>query len=83
MVSVYVKDNTAPKGPASLLSSDYWKRVVIDDFGPLNLNHTGAVHHVASGDFDGCGVDAFAIACIGDRKSNVSVYAESGADVDI
>ena len=73
VVSVYIKKSDAPKGRASLLKgSEYWTRIVLDDthfFGPLDpKGHTGTIHHVATGDFDGKGVDAFAIACMGARR---------------
>ncbi|KAH9885080.1 hypothetical protein C8Q73DRAFT_718341 [Cubamyces lactineus] len=82
VVSVYIKKPDAPKGRASLLKgSEYWTRIVLDDthfFGPLDpKGHTGTIHHVATGDFDGKGVDAFAIACMGapiGKPENEGIY---------
>ncbi|EJD34921.1 hypothetical protein AURDEDRAFT_154969 [Auricularia subglabra TFB-10046 SS5] len=65
VVSVYVKKPGAPKGVESLYNAANWKRIQIDSYGPLNEEHTGTIHHVVTGDFDGVGVDAFGIACMG------------------
>ncbi|KAL0575873.1 hypothetical protein V5O48_006095 [Marasmius crinis-equi] len=76
VISIYIKSPAAPKGIASLLESS-WTRIEIDCFGPLNCQHTGTVYHVAVGDFDGSGVDAFAIACMGaptGKPKNQGVY---------
>ena len=81
-VSVYVKQSGAPKGVASLLKASYWKRYQIDNFGPLNDEYTGTVHHVAAGDFDGTGVDAFAIACMGARKCFSFLLFQALADAN-
>jgi hypothetical protein len=66
-ISVYVKPPGAPKGNESLLKSS-WKRIVLDDFGPLNEQHTGTVHNVVAGNFDSTSKEAFAIACMGSRE---------------
>ncbi|KAI8970759.1 hypothetical protein BD414DRAFT_427330 [Trametes punicea] len=88
VVSVYIKKKGAPKGAASLLKSEYWHRREIDNFGPLNTEHTGTIHHVVTADFDGTGVDAFAIACMGARliaaeNEGVYVYRPSTADLSV
>ncbi|KAI0325062.1 hypothetical protein GY45DRAFT_1438646 [Cubamyces sp. BRFM 1775] len=89
VVSVYIKNSDAPKGRDSLLKGvEYWTRVVLDDtklFGPLDpKQHTGTIHHVAAADFDGSGVDAFAIACIGapvGKPENEGVYIYRPTDI--
>ncbi|CDO68224.1 hypothetical protein BN946_scf184913.g14 [Trametes cinnabarina] len=68
VVSVYIKKSGAPKGAAALLDHKHWTRHKIDDFGPLNAEHTGTIHHVETADVDGTGVQAFAIACMGARE---------------
>ncbi|KAL0570157.1 hypothetical protein V5O48_011812 [Marasmius crinis-equi] len=83
VISVYIKKPDAPKGVASLLESS-WTRIEIDNFGPLNSEHTGTVHHVATGDLDGTGVDAFAIACMGapiGEAENQGVYVYRPVDL--
>ncbi|KAI8970758.1 hypothetical protein BD414DRAFT_233610 [Trametes punicea] len=84
VVSVYIKKEGAPKGAASLLDSTHWERVKIDDFGPLNAEHTGTIHHVATADFEGVGIDAFAIACMGapiGKPENEGVYLYRPTDL--
>ncbi|KAI9065003.1 hypothetical protein FKP32DRAFT_1675136 [Trametes sanguinea] len=84
VVSVYIKKSGAPKGAAALLDSKHWERVTIDNFGPLNQAHTGTIHHVSSGDFDGTGVQGFAIACMGepiDKPENQGVYVYRPIDL--
>ncbi|EPQ54179.1 hypothetical protein GLOTRDRAFT_139544 [Gloeophyllum trabeum ATCC 11539] len=83
-IAIYVKNPDAPKGTASLLDSSHWARVVVDNFGPLTDDHTGTVHHVATGDFDANGVDAFAIACMGvptGTPANEGVYLYRMVDI--
>ncbi|KAI6025448.1 hypothetical protein EDC04DRAFT_240280 [Pisolithus marmoratus] len=86
IVSVYVKDNnTAPTGGESLKdSSCEWKRVQIDDFGPLSAQHTGTIHHVASIKDRTENIESFAVACIGapsDKLDNQGVYMYSPIDL--
>ncbi|EJD41029.1 hypothetical protein AURDEDRAFT_169814 [Auricularia subglabra TFB-10046 SS5] len=77
-VSVYLKRPGAPNGTASLYDASNWKRVQIDNYGPLDeKTHTGTIHHVLSADFDGTGVNGFAIACMGEpigKVENQGVY---------
>lgn len=68
IVSVYLKNSYAPKGPASLKSAKYWHRKVIDDYGPLNSAHTGTIHNVAT-IASGALVEGFGVACMGARMS--------------
>ncbi|KAJ6600286.1 hypothetical protein DFH09DRAFT_1127960 [Mycena vulgaris] len=82
IVSVYTKPPHSTKGAASL-KENIWTRRVIDDFGPLNLAHTGTIHHVhafhsATGAFD-----SFGIACMGapvGKPENQGVYVYTPTD---
>jgi len=68
-VSVYLKQYAFPIGGELLRdSSCAWRRVQINEFGPLNAGYTGTIHHVASMKDSTTNIDAFAIACIGARK---------------
>jgi len=77
VISVYVKDSSAPKGAASLKDAKHWKRIKIDDFGPLNSEHTGTVHNVVTVDQHHGHHGSFAIACMGapvGKPENQGVY---------
>ncbi|KIJ62442.1 hypothetical protein HYDPIDRAFT_169112 [Hydnomerulius pinastri MD-312] len=77
-VAVYLKDNqTAAKGGESLKDSSLWRRVVIDNFGPLSVDHTGTIHHVATIKDSKKKSESFAIACMGapvGKPENQGVY---------
>lgn len=62
VVAVYIKPASSPK---NTLSGIDWKRVVLDDFGSLNSEHTGSIHQVTCGDIDGDGIDETLVATIG------------------
>ena len=67
IVSVYLKSPGAPIGPASLKNPSYWRRKVVDDYGPLNSSFTGTIHNITtivSEDKK----QGFAAACMGARK---------------
>lgn len=79
IVSVYLKDNqTSPKGGESLKDSSLWRRVVIDNFGPVDPVHfTGTIHHVATIRDSKSDIESFAIACIGaplEKPENQGIY---------
>ncbi|KAL7278519.1 hypothetical protein ACG7TL_007518 [Trametes sanguinea] len=83
-VSVYIKQEGAPKGAAALLDAKYWKRVQVDDFGTLSPQNAGTVHYLRMGDFDRVGVDAFTIACRGEPigvPENEGVYVYRPTDL--
>ncbi|KAK7040714.1 hypothetical protein VNI00_009620 [Paramarasmius palmivorus] len=61
-VSVYVKPKTAPK---DRIAGIRWTRYLLDDYGPLNDQHTGSIHHVICADIDGDGIDEFLVAFMG------------------
>ncbi|KAL6304158.1 hypothetical protein BKA93DRAFT_785315 [Sparassis latifolia] len=86
VVSVYIKDNSkAPQGAASLMDCSLWKRVVIDDFGPLDSKeHTGTIHNVVSVKVGDSDIDSFAIACMGapvGKAENQGVYLYTPVDL--
>jgi hypothetical protein len=67
-VAVYVKNPSAPKGTESL-KLNVWKRVVIDNYGPLDpVQHTGTIHNVHATWTGKDEFESFAIACMGARK---------------
>lgn len=67
-VSVYVKDSSAPKGTASL-KEKVWKRIVIDNYGPLKPeDHMGTIHYVTATRVGQNEFDSFVIACMGSRR---------------
>ncbi|KAI9061804.1 hypothetical protein FKP32DRAFT_1677740 [Trametes sanguinea] len=83
-VSVYLKQEGAPKGAAALLDAKYWRRLLIDDFGTLSPQNAGTVHYLSMGDFDNVGVDAFTIACRGEpigKPENEGVYVYRPIDL--
>ncbi|KZP26872.1 hypothetical protein FIBSPDRAFT_781712, partial [Athelia psychrophila] len=67
-VAVYIKDDNATKGPASL-KENVWKRVELDNFGPLDTaGFTGTIHNVHAIKIGDNKFDSFGIACMGARK---------------
>lgn len=66
VVAVYLKNPGTPKGPEPLKDSTHWRRVVIDDFGPLNSGHTGTIHNVKTIQIGGPDApQSLAVACMG------------------
>ncbi|EIN03466.1 hypothetical protein PUNSTDRAFT_128760 [Punctularia strigosozonata HHB-11173 SS5] len=61
-VSVYTKPTNAPK---SQLRGVNWTRHVLEDFGPLNKEHTGSIHYVVCADIDNDGVEELLVALMG------------------
>ncbi|KAJ8082437.1 hypothetical protein PM082_008292 [Marasmius tenuissimus] len=79
LVAVYIKSRSAPKGAEALKDRSHWKRVVVDDFGPLNSeSHTGTIHNVKAVQVPGSNTyGSFAIACMGvpvKQVQNQGVY---------
>ncbi|KAG6902174.1 hypothetical protein C0995_003456 [Termitomyces sp. Mi166 len=66
VVSVYVKKPGAPTGVEALKDRTYWERIVLGDFGPLNDQYTGTIHHVKAIQIGPESVpQSFALACMG------------------
>jgi hypothetical protein len=61
-VSVYTK---SADDPPNTLAGVQWTRHVIENFGPLNEQHTGSIHEVVCADIDGDGVDETLVALMG------------------
>ncbi|KIJ51186.1 hypothetical protein M422DRAFT_58813 [Sphaerobolus stellatus SS14] len=61
-VSVYTK---TPDAPPNTLAGVQWTRRVLENFGPLNKEHTGSIHEVVCADIDGDGVDEMLVALMG------------------
>ncbi|KAF8969197.1 hypothetical protein BDZ97DRAFT_1964191 [Flammula alnicola] len=84
IVSVYLKNTGAPTGPESLKSGSFWRRHVIDDYGPLTADHTGTIHNVTTIS-TGASTEPFGIACMGVRESllsnNQGVYMYTPTDL--
>ncbi|KDQ54530.1 hypothetical protein JAAARDRAFT_396980 [Jaapia argillacea MUCL 33604] len=84
-VAVYVKADRHAKGAASLKNSALWRRIVIDNFGPLDPEqHTGTIHNVATVRVPGSDIDSFAIACMGSplsKPENQGVYLYTPIDL--
>lgn len=76
-VAVYVKNSNAPKGAESL-KHNVWRRVVIDNYGPLDpVEHTGTIHNVHATWTGKDELESFAIACMGapvTKPENKGVY---------
>ncbi|KAG5730224.1 hypothetical protein E4T56_gene11637 [Termitomyces sp. T112] len=82
IVSVYVKKPDAPRGVEALKNRTYWKRVVLTDFGSLNEQYTGTLHHVMAGPETLPG--SFTVACIGvpiGTPENQGVYIYTAVDL--
>lgn len=83
-VSVYIKDQKAPKGFASL-KQNVWKRIQIDDFGPVDPEeYTGTIHQLAVTTVRNNNFDSFAIACMGapiGKPENQGVYLYTPTDL--
>ncbi|QRV80276.1 hypothetical protein RhiJN_08291 [Ceratobasidium sp. AG-Ba] len=87
LVSVYVK----PPGtrPDQIVTSEHWRRFVIDDFGPLKedpeeKDRTGTIHNVTCADLDGSGVDSIIVACMGypdGKAENMGTYVYRPVDI--
>ncbi|THH18829.1 hypothetical protein EW146_g2230 [Bondarzewia mesenterica] len=60
-VSVYTKSTHTSKGIVDIK----WTRHVLEDFGPLNDQHTGSIHEVVCADIDGDGIDEVLVAMMG------------------
>ncbi|KAF9473550.1 hypothetical protein BDN70DRAFT_964836 [Pholiota conissans] len=83
IVSVYEKSSEAPNGPESLKSGSFWRRRVIDSYGPLSKEHTGTIHNVASIS-TGADIEPFGIACMGAPigiPNNQGVYMYTPTDI--
>ncbi|THV03946.1 hypothetical protein K435DRAFT_835549 [Dendrothele bispora CBS 962.96] len=84
VVSVYIKGEDAPKGARSLMSGK-WTRHKVDDFGPLNDENTGTIHHVHSVELDNSfTASSFGIACMGApvcKAENQGVYVYTPSDL--
>ncbi|KAF7984115.1 hypothetical protein HWV62_16736 [Athelia sp. TMB] len=83
-VAVYIKDANATKGPASL-KENIWKRVELDNFGPLDeKGFTGTIHNVRATKIGDDKFDSFAIACMGapvGKAENQGVYVYIPTDL--
>ncbi|KAK1231003.1 hypothetical protein PQX77_005890 [Marasmius sp. AFHP31] len=84
-VAVYIKNSSAPKGAEALKDRSHWKRVVVDNFGPLNSEHTGTIHNVKAVQVPGNDTyNSFAIACMGvpvNLVQNQGVYVYTPSDI--
>ncbi|KAG6894101.1 hypothetical protein C0992_007506, partial [Termitomyces sp. T32_za158] len=85
VVSVYVKKSGAPTGAEALKDRNYWERVVVDDFGALNDQYTGTLHHVVAVQVESeSTLQSFAIACMGapiGTPENQGVYTYTPVDI--
>jgi len=83
-VSVCIKDQNALKGFESL-KQNVWKRIVIDEFGPIDpKQYTGTIHNLVATRLSQNNFDSFAIACMGapvDKPENQGVYLYTPANI--
>lgn len=60
----------APIGAEALKDRNNWERVVLDDFGALNDQYTGTLHHVKAVQVGPESISqSFVLACMGYRES--------------
>ncbi|KAG6867365.1 hypothetical protein C0993_003837 [Termitomyces sp. T159_Od127] len=85
VVSVYVKKSDAPTGVEALKDRNYWKRVVLGEFGALNDKYTGTLHHVMAVQIGPESTpQSFALACMGapiGTLENQGVYIYTPVDL--